>query len=176
MNNLCHLNLLIMTSYHSSPNLKLSKKYPQDVPTATAEAEVALAGTSAPLLTNPSLTDMPIQDTEARNTGLSSSDELAARHNVRSMRGSGAGSELLYLVLEKQQILSIRFALARAKTRSQRTSSRSHSSRAHRTLYHLFTANSSWNWHTAIINYIGSQFWCAHSAAHIGCWPRRLTG
>ena len=32
----------------------------QDVPTTTAEAEVSLAGTSAPLLTNPSLTDMPV--------------------------------------------------------------------------------------------------------------------
>ena len=32
----------------------------QDVPTATAEAEVSLADTSAPLLTNPSLTDVQV--------------------------------------------------------------------------------------------------------------------
>ena len=81
--------------------MKLSQKYPQDVPTATAEAEVAQEGTSAPLLTNPSLTDVPVsipplpdgtftlQDTEARNSGLSSTDELVARHNVPSMRGRG---------------------------------------------------------------------------------------
>ena len=32
----------------------------QDIPVATGEAEVSLAGTSAPLLTNPTLTDVPI--------------------------------------------------------------------------------------------------------------------
>ena len=53
------------------------------MPVATAEAEVSLAGTSAHLLTNPSLTKMPIsipqlsdgtsdlQDTETRNNGIS---------------------------------------------------------------------------------------------------------
>ena len=68
----------------------------QEAPRATVEAEVSLAGTSAPLLTNPSFTDMPVsipplpdgisnlQETEARNTELSGSDEPAARYNVPS--------------------------------------------------------------------------------------------
>ena len=71
----------------------------QDATTATAEAEVSLAATSAPLLTNPLLTDVPVsipplpdgisnlQDTEARNTELSSSDEPAAQYNVPRTRG-----------------------------------------------------------------------------------------
>ena len=58
-------------------------------------------GTSAPLLTNPSLTDLPIsipqlpndtsnlQDTEARNTRLPSTNEQAARNNLSSTRGRG---------------------------------------------------------------------------------------
>ena len=74
----------------------------QDVPTATADAEVSLSGTSAPLLTNPPLSNVPVSfpplpvgisnlpDTEARNTGLSSTDELAARHNVPSTRGKNS--------------------------------------------------------------------------------------
>ena len=69
----------------------------QDATTATTEAEVSLAGTSAPLFTNPSLADVPplpdgtsnLLDTEARKTGLSSSDELAARHNVSITLGRG---------------------------------------------------------------------------------------
>ena len=72
---------------------------PEIIPdAATAEAEVSLAGTSAPLLTNPSLTDVPVsvppmpestsnlQDTKASNTELSGSDEPAARYNVPSAR------------------------------------------------------------------------------------------
>ena len=55
----------------------------QDISTATTEAEVSLAGTSASLVTDPSLTDVPVndpalpdgisnlRDTEARNTGPS---------------------------------------------------------------------------------------------------------
>ena len=73
----------------------------QDASTATAEAEVSLAGTSAPLFTNPSLTDVPVsvsplpdrmsnlQDTEASKTELSGSDEPAARYNVPSTRNRG---------------------------------------------------------------------------------------
>ena len=73
----------------------------QDASTAAAEAEVSLAGTSAPLLTNPSLTDVPVsvpplsdgisnfQDTETNNTELSGSDEPAARYNVPSTRNWG---------------------------------------------------------------------------------------
>ena len=73
----------------------------EDVPTTTAEAEKSLAGTSAPLLTNPSLTDVPVnilplpdstanlQETETRNTGLSNTGELAARHSVPITRGRG---------------------------------------------------------------------------------------
>ena len=52
---------------------------------------MSLAGTSAPLLTNPSSTDVPVnipplpvgianlQETETRNTGLSNTDELTAQ-------------------------------------------------------------------------------------------------
>ena len=70
----------------------------QDASTATVEAEVSLAGTSAPFLTNPSLTDVPVsvpplpdgtsnlQDTETSNTELSGSDEPGARYNVPSTR------------------------------------------------------------------------------------------
>ena len=62
----------------------------QDDSTATPKAEVSLVGTSAPLLTNPSLTDVPVsippladgisnlQDTETHNTGLSGTAELTA--------------------------------------------------------------------------------------------------
>ena len=62
---------------------------------------MSVAGTSAPLLTKSSLTYVPVsipplpdgisnlQDTEARNTGLSTIDELATQHNVPSTRGRG---------------------------------------------------------------------------------------
>ena len=87
--------------FFSEPGFIPDVSQSQDAPTATAEAEVSLAGTSVPLLTNPSLTDVPVsilplpdgisnlQDTEARNTQLSGSDELAARYNVPSTRGRG---------------------------------------------------------------------------------------
>ena len=92
----------------SEPEIIPNVSQTQDAPTATLEAKVSLAGTS-PLLTNPSLTDVPssipllpdgisnLQDTEARNTGLSGTAELAARYNVLA-RVVGAGCELLYLV------------------------------------------------------------------------------
>ena len=72
-----------------------------DASTATSEAEVSLAGTTAPLLTNPSMTDVPVsvpplsdgisnlQDTETSNTELSCSNEPAARYNVPSTRDRG---------------------------------------------------------------------------------------
>ena len=113
--------------------------YPEDVPMSTAEAEVSLAGTSAPLLTNPSLTDVQVivsplpdgtsnlQDTEARNNGLSSTDKQAAPISFDTSNKFPVSG----------------FALARANMRSQRTSSRSPSSAAQRTLYKFFTSNSS---------------------------------
>ena len=70
----------------SEPEVILDAAQTQDASTATAEEEVSLAGTSAPLLTNPSLTDVPVslpplpdgisdlQDTETSNTELSGSD------------------------------------------------------------------------------------------------------
>ena len=73
----------------------------QDIPVATGEAEVSLAGTSAPLLTNPTLTDVPIsipqlpngtsnlQNTETRDTESSNTNEPTARNNVPSTRGRG---------------------------------------------------------------------------------------
>ena len=73
----------------------------QEIPVATGEAEVSLAGTSAPLLTNPTLTDVPIgipqlpngtsnlQNTETRDTELSNTNEPTARNNVPSTRGRG---------------------------------------------------------------------------------------
>ena len=72
----------------------------QEVST-TPEAEESLAGTSAPLLTNPSMTEMPIsipqlpndtsnpQDTGARNTGLPKTNKQPARNNLPSTRGWG---------------------------------------------------------------------------------------
>ena len=102
MNNVCHLNLPITINYRYFPNLKFpDAAQTQDASTAAAEAEVSLAGTSAPLLTNPSLTDVPVsvpplpdgisnlQDTETNNTELSGSDEPAARYNVPSTRNRG---------------------------------------------------------------------------------------
>ena len=85
----------------SEPEVIPDAAQTQDASTAAAEAEVSLAGTSAPLLTNPSLTDVPvsvpplpdgisnIQDTETNNTELSGSDEPAARYNVPSTRNRG---------------------------------------------------------------------------------------
>ena len=85
----------------SEPELIPDAAQTQDASTATAEAEVSLAGTSAPLLTNPSLTELPVsvpplpdsishlQDTKASNTESSGSDEPAARYNVPSTRNRG---------------------------------------------------------------------------------------
>ena len=82
----------------SEPEIIPDAAQTQDASTATAGAEVSLAGTSAPLLTNPSLTDVPVsvpplpdgisnlQDTETSNTMLSGSNEPAARYNVPSTR------------------------------------------------------------------------------------------
>ena len=88
-------------SLFSEPEVIPGAAQTQDASTATAEAEVSLAGTSAPLLTNPSLTDVPVsvpplpdgisnlQDTETSNTELSGSDEPAVRYNVPSPRNGG---------------------------------------------------------------------------------------
>ena len=46
--------------FFSEPEIIPDAAQTQDASTATAEAEVSLAGTSAPLLTNPSLTDVPV--------------------------------------------------------------------------------------------------------------------
>ena len=82
----------------SEPEIVPELLQTEDVPTTIAEAEVSLAGTSASLLTNPSLTDVPVsvpplpdrmsnlQDTEASNTELS-------------------GSELLYFVVQHEEHL-----------------------------------------------------------------------
>ena len=71
--------------FFSEPEIIPDAAQTQDASTATAEAEVSLAGTSAPLLTNPSLTDVPVsvpplpdgisklQDIETSNTELSGS-------------------------------------------------------------------------------------------------------
>ena len=79
----------------------------QDFPVTTAESEISLTGTSTPLVTNPSLTDVQIsieplpdgtsnfQDTEARNTGLSSTNEQATRSNFPSTRGRGGSRAAL---------------------------------------------------------------------------------
>ena len=80
----------------------------------TSEAEESLAVTSAPLLTNPSLTDMPIsipqlpndtsnlQDTEARNTGYPVPTNPL--HGTTSLaRVVGADRELFYLVVRQEQ-------------------------------------------------------------------------
>ena len=85
----------------SEPEVIPDAAQTQDASTATTEAQVSLAGTSAPLLTNPSLTDVPVsvpplpdgisnlQDTETSNTELSGSDEPAAWYNVHSTRNRG---------------------------------------------------------------------------------------
>ena len=101
----------------------------QDIPVATGEAEVSLAGTSAPLLTNPTLTDVPIsipqlpngtsnlQNTETRDTELSNTNEPTARNNVPSTRGRGRS----------------RAALSRCSTRATNSWSQNVSVRAQRT-------------------------------------------
>ena len=101
----------------------------QDIPVATGEAEVSLAGTSAPLLTNPTLTDVPIsipqlpngtsnlQNTETRDTELSNTNEPTARNNVPSTRGRGRS----------------RAALSRCSTRATNSRSQNVSVRAQRT-------------------------------------------
>ena len=116
----------------------------QDIPLATGEAEVSLAGASAPLLTNPTLTDVPIgipqlpngtsnlQNTETRDTELSNTNEPTARINVPSTRGRGRS----------------RAALSRCSTRATNSRSQNVSLRAQRTpscrgRHYLFTANSS---------------------------------
>ena len=82
----------------SEPEIIPDAAQTKDASTASAEAALTLAGTSAPLLTNPSLTEKPVsvpslpesmsnlQDTEPSNTELSGSDEPAARYNVPSRR------------------------------------------------------------------------------------------
>ena len=87
--------------FFSEPEVIPDAAQTQDASTAAAEAEVSLAGTSAPLLTNPSLTDVPVsvpplpdgisnlRDTETLNTELSGSDEPAARYNVPTTRNRG---------------------------------------------------------------------------------------
>ena len=101
----------------------------QDIPVATEEAEVSLAGTSAPLLTNPTLTDVPIsipqlpngtsnlQNTETRDTELSNTNEPTARNNVPSTRGRGRS----------------RAALSHCSTRATNSRSQNVSVRAQRT-------------------------------------------
>ena len=101
----------------------------QDIPVATEEAEVSLAGTSAPLLTNPKLTDVSIsipqlpngtsnlQNTETRDTELSNTNEPTARNNVPSTRGRGRS----------------RAALSRCSTRATNSRSQNVSVRAQRT-------------------------------------------
>ena len=113
----------------SEPEIIPDAAQTQDASTATAEAEVSLAGTSAPLLTNPSWTDVPVsvppmpdgisnlQDTETSNTELFGSDEPAARHNVPSTRDRGrpGAAQLLYLVVQnEEQVPNIRIC-ARAR-------------------------------------------------------------
>ena len=82
----------------SEPEIIPDAAQTQDASTATAEAVVSLAGTSAPLLKNPSMTDVSVsvpplpdsisnlQDTEASNTKLSGSDVPAARYNLPNTR------------------------------------------------------------------------------------------
>ena len=101
----------------------------QDIPVATGEAEVSLAGTSDPMLTNPTLTDVPIsfpqlpngtsklQNTETRDTELSNTNEPTARNNVPSKRGRGRS----------------RAALSRCSTRATNSPSQNVSVRAQRT-------------------------------------------
>ena len=101
----------------------------QDIPVATGEAEVSLAGTSAPLLTKPTLMDVPIsipqlpngtsklQNTETRDTELSNTNEPTARNNVPSTRGRGRS----------------RAALSRCSTRATNSRSQNVSVRAQRT-------------------------------------------
>ena len=101
----------------------------QDIPVATAEAEVSLAGTSAPLLTNPSMTDVAIsipqmpngtsdlQDTKTRNNGMSNASEQNARNNAPSTRGWGRS----------------RAALSRCSSRATNSQSQNMSLRAQRT-------------------------------------------
>ena len=101
----------------------------QDIPVATGEAEVSLAGTSAPLLRNPTLTDVPIsipqlpngtsnlQNTETRDTELSNTNEPSARNNVPSTRGRGRSPA----------------ALSRCSTRATNSRSMNVSVRAQRT-------------------------------------------
>ena len=89
----------------------------QDIAVATGEAEVSLVGSSAPLMTKPTLTDVPIgiphlpngtsnlQNTETRDTESSNTNEPTARNNGPRFRGKS------------------RAALSRCSTRA--TSSRS---------------------------------------------------
>ena len=88
----------------------------QDVSAPTAEAEVSLAGTSAPLLTNPSLTDVPIiipplphgtsKTLKPVTPGFPAPTSWLL--NTTSLANVvGAGRVLFYLVQHKQQIPSI---------------------------------------------------------------------
>ena len=103
----------------SEPEIIPEAAQTQDAPTTTAEVDVSPAGTSAPLLTNPSLTEMTVsvpplpdsisnlQDTEASNTELSDTTFLA--------RLIGVGRELLYLVVQNGEHLPSIRNCARAR-------------------------------------------------------------
>ena len=116
----------------------------EDVPVATAEAKVSLAGTSAPLLQNPPVTDVHVsitplrngisnlQDTETRNTGLSKTNEPTPGNNSPSTRNDTSN-----------KFPTSDHARARSKdARPKTTSSRTTSLTVPRTHCFLFTANS----------------------------------
>ena len=136
MNNLGHghLNLPMTTSFHFYPNLKLFRRYlnRKISPVATGEAGASLAGTSAPLLTNPTLTDVSIsipqlpngtsnlQNTETRDTELSNTNEPIARNNVPSTRGRGRSRA----ALSRCSTRATNFRSQNVSVRAQRTPSR----------------------------------------------------